>query len=722
MSNASLHDPAYQRVVDLYDRGDIADMCAAARTVVGERPDHPRAWHLLGLGCLMLGQADEALVALRRAAEVQPGNPEVWDHLGAACNFMGRLPEALDASGRSIALDGLRAESWVNHGKNLRDSRQFLLAIEAYQRALALNPTLVEAYNNLGVALLDAERYDEAACALREAIARRPDYAWAHNNLSIALRELGQADAALAACRRSIELDPTNSQAWNNLGNVEHQRGNETAALAAYEQARSLAPDDPDVLNNIGSSLAVLHRGDEAAAAFRAVLARQPDNARAWNNLGNALPDVDDRIAAFRKAIALAPHFAQARSNLLFNLHYLPAVDDQEMLAQARAFGEAIRDKVTPRSAWDNDRNLDRPLRVGFVSADLCQHPVAYFLESVVAALDGRRFVLHAYYNERKEDDWTRRFRTLIPNWRNIYALPDATVCAQIVADRIDLLIDLSGHTAGNRLGVFAAHPAPVQLSWLGYFGTTGVPGIEHILVDHAGVPPGDERKFTERVWRLPETRLCFTAPPAIPVAPLPMRARGAVTFGCFNNHNKIHTGVIALWAQVLRALPGATLLIKNSRATDEAWRAQLRTRFATQGVAAEALRFAGPSAREDYLAAHGEVDITLDPFPYTGGTTTAESLWMGVPVLTLRGGSLIARQGAGLLLAAGLPDWIAESEAEYVQKATAFAGDPATLARLRAGLRERLQASTLMDAPRLARQLENAWRSMWIQYCARSA
>lgn len=722
MSPATPEIPDYQEVIDLYDAGRFADMCVAARRVVGAHPDHPRAWHLLGLGCLLLGEPGEALAALRRASEVQPDNPEVWDHLGAACNFLGRFPEALAASTRCVALDAQRAESWINHGKNLRDSGQLAEAIAAYQRAIALNGRLVEGHNNLGVALLDGERFADAAMAFRAAIAVRPDYAWAHNNLGIALRELGQPEAALAACQRALELDPDNSQAWNNLGNIEHQRGQEPAALAAYEKARELAPDDADVLNNIGSSLAVLHRTDDAVAAFRGVLAQQPDNARAWNNLGNALPDVADKVAAFRRAIALAPDLAQARSNLLFSLHYLPEVDDADLLAQARAFGSAVGRRVVPCTDWANDRQLDRPLRIGFVSADLCQHPVAYFFESVLGALDCARIVPFAYYNERKEDAWTARFRAQIPNWRNIYAQPDVTVRDQIRADRIDILVDLSGHTAGNRLGVFAMRPAPVQVSWLGYFGTTGVPGIDYLLADHPGAPAEYDDKFTERLWRLPETRLCFTAPPELPVAAPPSQRSGQITFGCFNNHNKIHDGVIAVWARILAAVPGAALLLKNGRATDAGYRDRLLARFAEHGITAGAVRFAGLSDRETYLAGYGEIDITLDPFPYTGGTTTAESLWMGVPVLTLRGRTLIGRQGAGLLQAAGLNEWIADSEADYVALARGFAGDPAGLARLRRGLRQRLQGSTLMDAARLARQLENAWRGMWIQYCARAS
>lgn len=720
MQESAPQDPGYQLVVEHYNAGRYGDMCNAAKELLRRIPDHPKGWHMLGLGSLLCGENDEALAALRRASELQPENSEVWDHLGAACNFLGRLEDALIASERGLSLTPTRAESWINHGKNLKDLGRDSEAIAAYETAIKINPGLIEAHNNLGVALLDGRRFEHAAEAFRAAIRANPDHPWGHNNLGIALRELGQPEAARAACLRALEIDPDFAKAWNNLGNIEHQRGQEEAAIGAYQKALALVPDDPEVQNNLGSSLAVLHRSDEAVAAFRSALAGQPNNPTIWNNLGNALPDVADKVEAFRRALQITPDFPQARSNLLFSLHYLPRIAEAEILNEARAYGRLVERNASPFSAWENDRSLDRPLRIGIVSADLCQHPVAYFLESVLAALDKTRFTLFAYYNERKEDAWTQRFRTLLPQWRNVFGLPDTEVIKQIRTDRIDILIDLSGHTAGNRLPVFAAHPAPVQISWLGYFGTTGLTAMDYLLADHVGVPVGEEDRFTETIWRLPETRLCFTPPNEIEIKSYPLRNDPRVTFGCFNNHNKIHAEVITTWSRLLAATPHSGLLIKNSRCKDVAYHRHLRQCFAEHGIAADRIAFAPPSDRDSYLAAYNDVDITLDPYPYTGGTTTAESLWMGVPVLTLAGDSLIARQGAGLLLAAGLPDWIAKSEDEYVEKGRHYANQRSALNQLRTGLRAQLKTSALMDATRFAQQLGDAWRGMWIQHIAR--
>jgi predicted O-linked N-acetylglucosamine transferase (SPINDLY family) len=359
---------------------------------------------------------------------------------------------------------------------------------------------------------------------------------------------------------------------------------------------------------------------------------------------------------------------------------------------------------------------------VGLVSPDFRSHPVGHFLESVLAALSqkhGDQLELHAYFCDKREDEVTQRLKPLFAHWHAAAAWSPARLAEQVHGDAIDILIDLAGYTENHRLLTFAAKPAPVQASWLGYFATTGLRQIDHLIGDGLTLLPGEEASYTEHVWRLPHTRLCFTPPRAeVDVKPLPALANGHITFGCFNTLNKVNDVVVETWSRILRALPGSRLVIKNREVEQAANAAALTARFARHGVDASQLQFQHSSAREAYLDSYNGIDIALDPFPYTGGTTTAESLWMGVPVLTLAGQTMLSRQGLGLLTNAGLPDWVAHNAEEYVAKAVAFASDRDALARLRQGLRAQVLASPVFDADRFADDLHQALRGMWQRWC----
>jgi predicted O-linked N-acetylglucosamine transferase (SPINDLY family) len=374
-----------------------------------------------------------------------------------------------------------------------------------------------------------------------------------------------------------------------------------------------------------------------------------------------------------------------------------------------------VSGKVGARfSSWSAPIAAER-LRVGLVSGDLLNHPVGYFVESLLCALDPSRIELFAYPTQPLADALTARIQPRFAAWRPLYGRSDAAAAKLIHDDGLHVLIDLSGHTAHNRLPVFAWKPAPVQVSWLGYFATTGLAEIDYLLADAVSVPPEHHDHFTEKIWYLPDTRLCFT-PPAIdvPVTPLPAQANGYVTLGSFQNLAKLGEAVLDRWGRILAALPNARLRVQNKQLADPGVRAQLIERLRRAGIEPERVALHGPMPRRDYLAAHAEVDFIVDTFPFPGGTTTCEALWMGVPTLTLAGDRLIARQGASLLAAAGLNDWIAHSEAEYVEQALAFARDVPALAALRSSLRAQALRSPLFDATGFARNFECALRKMW--------
>jgi len=509
------------------------------------------------------------------------------------------------------------------------------------------------------------------------------------------------------------------------LGVALQEQGKLEEAAASHRRALAFDPDFVEAHNNLGNVLQALRHFDLAAASFRRALELNPDLAEAHSNLGlvqNDLGQLDSAIESYRRALEIKPDFTDARSNLLFTLNYTNNLAPASYLEQAREYGRIVAAKVTARfSAWPCSPSPER-LRVGLVSGDLRIHAAGHFLEGLLANIDPARIELIAYPTNRKEDELTARIKPYFASWKPLVGKKDADAARLIHDDGVHVLLDLSGHTAHNRLPVFAWKPAPVQASWLGYFATTGLAEMDHLLADEVGVPKARQNQFTESVWYLPDTRLCFNAPRSgSPVAPLPVLSNGMITFGCFQNIAKVGDEVLAVWGDILAALPNARLRMQCPQLGEPAQIKQLMRRLQHHAIDPERVRLQGAVSREDYLAAHAEVDMILDTFPYPGGTTTCEALWMGVPTLTLAGDSLLARQGASLLGAAGLDEWVTSSKAEYVAKAIGLAGDQPKLAALRAGLRQQVLASPIFDAPRFARNFEDALWGMWESYLARS-
>ncbi|HEX7643506.1 MAG TPA: tetratricopeptide repeat protein [Burkholderiaceae bacterium] len=594
-------------------------------------------------------------------------------------------------------------------------------ALAAFTKASALAPHDPEGHNNLGTALIAKGESEQALAAYLRAATLAPRYVEARANIVRLLAQMGRTDEALPHARIWAELQPTAPAAHLELGNLLRASGDAEAAIAEYQLALDLGDQR---LGNLNLGAAHLDAGNysKALAYSEKAVELAPEMAESHFNYGNALSGfgrVADAIASFARAIATKPDDAFLYHNLLFNSNYLPYPDAQQ-LAEAKRYGALAAKRARPYSEWQVTPDPHRTLRIGMVSSDFRGHPVGYFLRGVLRALANQPGLeFHGYANQRDDDAVTQDIRSCCRGWREVRQLSDPELAAAIHGDAIDILLDLNGHTKGLRLDMFAWKPAPVQASWLGYFATTGLDAMDYLIADRLTLPPEEDGAYVERIWRLPDTRLCFSVPDSdIAVGPLPAAGNGYTTFGCFNNLSKIHDGVVALWARVLNAVPDARLLLKNKQFADPNAVRYLAERFASHGIAAGRLILEGPSTREDYLAAHNRIDIALDPFPYTGGTTTAEALWMGVPVLTLAGERFLARQSEGLLKNAGLADWVARDAEEYVAKAAHFSRDPG-LAALRQSLRARVLASPVFDAPRFAHQFAQALRGMWNGWCA---
>jgi protein O-GlcNAc transferase len=625
----------------------------------------------------------------------------------APVNTPPRPPAADDAALLRALDDALRAARFAD-------------ALALADGLRARHPEVAVVHLGAGLAALGLGRNEAAAEAFERTAALDPACTEAHRQLGVLRLAQGRLPEAEAALRRALEIDPAQPQVLNNLGIVLKNQHRTAEALECYARALALEPDDADLLGNQGVALMRLARYAPAEASLRAAAARAPARAAIWSNLGLAVMEqgrMEEAEALFRQALLLEPQRTDARSNLLFALNFTARHAPQAALAEARLYGEVVARTAKPYTAWNCDPQPAR-LRVGLVSGDLREHPVGFFLESLVAPLAAQGLELFAYPTHPRLDALGSRLKAGMAAWTPLLGLDDAAAAARIHADGVHVLLDLSGHTAHNRVPVFAWKPAPVQAAWLGYFATTGVAAIDALIADPVGVPPAQAWHFSERVVRLPHTRLCFTPPAgAPPVAALPAARRGHVTFGCFQNIAKIGPAVLAAWAGVLARVPGARLRLQNKALGDAAVAARLRASLAAAGIDTTRVDLHGAVPRAAYLAAHAEVDLLLDTFPFPGGTTTCEALWMGVPTVTLAGDRLLARQGAGLLHAAGLGDWVAGDLDGYVERAVAFAGDLDRLAAVRAGLRERVAGSPLFDATRFAAAMAAALRSLWRQY-----
>lgn len=591
--------------------------------------------------------------------------------------------------------------------------------ISSERRALAAQ------YNQSGKAFCDRGEMREGVACFEHAIQLDDAFPDAYNNLGNALSVLGRMPEAIAFYERALTLRPDNATVHNNLANTLVRIGQAQEAMAHYRRALRHRPESAHIHNNLGNVLATLGKAREAIIHYQKAVALRPDNAEAHGNLANALAAcgrADEACERFERALALAPNDAATYSNLLLVLNANARFDAAAVYVAHRRYAERFEDPLKP--SWPrhaNDRSPERPLRIGYVSADLRRHSVAWFIEPVLAHHDREQFEIYAYHGHEIEDEVSDRLRAHVTRWRRLVGLADADVARGIQEDGIDVLVDLSGHTAMNRLPVFARKPAPVQVTWLGYPNTTGLTSMDYRITDRFADPDGMTEPFhTETLWRLPQSFSCYRPPaPAPAVGAAPRAETGVVTFGSFNNRSKIGPEVVALWARVLRGVPGSRLLLKGKGYDDESVRQALVDGFRAHGVGGERLQLAGGNdSHLEHLRHYHRIDIALDPFPYNGTTTTCDALWMGVPVITLAGATHVARVGVSLLSHLGLTDWIAGSPQDYVEIAARRAVDAQGLGELRRQLRARMASSPLTDAGAFTRHLESAYRSLWRRWC----
>ena len=669
-----------------------------------------------------------AAPALRQEAEVlarpRHDDSDALAHctLGNNLTSLERFGDAVESYRHAVRIKPDYVAAHFNMGNAQQALGQLGDAAISFRQALRHKPDFADAHLNLGNALKALGRADEAVGCYRNALALKPDFAMAWSNLGATLNDLGKAGDAMACCLQALELDPNYAEAYFNLANAQRDLGRPDDAAKSYRLAIGIRPQFPDAWMNLGNALAALGQLGEAVDCLRRALQFDPGYARAHMNLGNALKDMgclDEALASYRRALDIDPDYAEAYSNLLFCRSHIEVPDPSELFLEHREFGQRYEEASSLlRSTHVNLRDPERRLRVGFVSADLRNHAVASFFEPVLELLcHSPQLSLHAYSNHPVEDDVTLRMKGHFAHWTSVARWSDEALAQKIRDDGIDILVDLSGHTGKNRLRVFARKPAPIQASWLGYPGTTGLKAVDYYLADHFLLPDESfQVLFTERIVYLPATAPFLPSSAAPDVGDLPALRNGFITFGSFNRMSKLSPSVVALWSELLRELPQSRMILVGipSDAVERVagW-------FADNRVARQRLELHPRCEMSQYLLAHQAVDLCLDTFPYHGATTTSHALWMGVPTLTLTGRTVQSRVGSAILTALGLEPFVSSSHQDFVSKGVRIASDVPSLARLRSGLRARFKACPVTQPALISSALERALRLMWRRWCA---
>ena len=688
------------------------------------QPALAAAHYNLGVTRQHLGQLDAAEACYRRAVALEPQLYQAYNNLGIVLKEQDRIDEAIAAYQAALALQPQFAEALNNLGGAWLQTRDFPAAIDVLQNAVTVRPGYAEGYFNLGLAYKNSYRLDEALVCFQNAVHLNADYAEPYAMLALTHADLQQHDQALAWCEKTLAMWPDSPAANFNLGVAYTNMRQLPEAIACFEKALALKPDFADAYNNLGVAYKEQARYDEAVRCFEQAIALRPTFAEAYNNLGSAFKDQGKPDASrqqYENAIALAPDYAAAHNNLLLSMQYAAGITQQELYEMHLRFGAQFEPPLlAQRLPHAPGRERAKRLKIGYVSPDFRRHAVAFFIEPILAHHDKEQVEIFCYYSHTIVDEFTTRLQADADHWIACHGMPDRQLAERIHADGIDILVDLAGHSAGNRLLAFAHKPAPVQASYIGYPSTTGLRSIDYRITDGFAEPPGQsEHVNVEQLWRLPEVFCCYAADPKSPpvIDHPPCDDNGHITFGCFNNYAKVSDPAISLWAQIMANVPGAKLMLEILGLDNPGMREGVEQRFARLGIDPARLVLIANDRRNQFVL-YNRIDIALDPFPCNGGTTSFDTLWMGVPFVTLAGTNFISRLGVTILHNGGLDELIAADEQEYIQVATALALDRKRLGQLRDGLRERTRASPLMDIVRFTRHLEQAYRGMWERWC----
>lgn len=681
--------PLLGHALELHKKGLLSEARAAYRQLLQIAPNQFIALHMFGVLESDAKNYQQAEILLSRAVAVDPRSAEAHMSLGVALNGLKRHDEARESYRKALALRPSYALALSNLGNASAALDLHQEAIESYDRALAIDGNLAEAHNGRGSALCRLRNHDEALTSLNRALSIRPDYAAALANRAVALQELQRFDEAMADCNRAIALAPDDVNGWLWRANVLLQTQQMAQAMADCERALAIAPDSAQAHLVLGLCLAGLGRVDEA-------------------------------LVSFDRALDIQPDLQSAISSKIFTLDFVADASVEQHQQARQVWWERVGAKIASEAAapHDNSRDPDRRLVLGYVSSDFNAHSAAFIFKPVLQHHDRALFEIVCYSCSSKMDTTTSEFQGIADRWRDASQWADDRLAAQIRTDRVDILIDLSGHTRGNRLGVFARKPAPIQVHGWGHGTGTGLPAIDYLFSDPVAIPGTVRHLFAETVVDLP----CFVTLAPLPAglarAEAPALSNGFVTFGVFNRISKISDEAAEVWSRILERVPDSRLLIKDVALDDQLVRDKLLARFAACRLPAERVDLLGATLRSEHLTSFNRVDIALDPFPQNGGVSTLEALQMGVPVVAKLGNSLPSRAAGAILTALGMPDWVADSDEAYVEIAAGRAARIDDLDQLRRELPGQINAAAAGNPVSYARAVDDAYRAMWKRYC----
>lgn len=702
----------------------------------------------LGNARLANGDVFGAARAYREVIALDASNADAHYNLANVLQRMSLPQEALVEYDAAISLRPYVPAFHFNQANLLFNLDDLEGAVAAFERVRQLDPNFPSLQTNLGAAYARLERWDDALVALEQAVRQNGFDVHALHNYGAVLNRFDRHEDAVEILGRALDLQPTSGDTRRQLiralihvdliraydlakegcetpeveaedyylyGSIQLSHGLHKQAVTTLEHALSLDADMVYGSHHLGAAYTDEGRLDDAIAFYEASIARFPKNGLNRTNLGLALKDagrLEEGLERMREGLRLAEDSA-AHSNYIFSLCYSDQVTSLDILRDSRAWSELYTPVDPPRPAMRSREG--RKLRIGYVSADFHRHPAGYLYEAMFPLHDRSRFDITVYANQLLGDDVTQRICESADRWYMTRNMSDARFVEQVQTDEIDVLIDLLGHTNHNRLTAFGMRPAPVQATWLGYFNTTGMPQMDFIVSDETTLPSGEEAFYTERPARMPGCMYVFQPPKlGIPTGAPAVHRNGHITFGCFNNTAKITRDVVALWSEVLRAIPDAQLVLNRWPFRSGVVRDRYLAMFAEEGISSERIELRATNGRDDYFAGYYEVDIMLDTFPFGGGTTTSEALWMGVPVVSLPADRLVGHMTETILRAVDLPELLVSSRVGYVELAQRLANDPAQLMEYRTHLRAQVENSRLCDLPRFTAEFEDLFEWMF--------
>ncbi|XP_031282560.1 probable UDP-N-acetylglucosamine--peptide N-acetylglucosaminyltransferase SPINDLY isoform X1 [Pistacia vera] len=688
----------------------------------------------LGTSLKLAGNTQEGIQKYYEALRIDPHYAPAYYNLGVVYSEMMQYDTALSCYEKAALERPLYAEAYCNMGVIYKNRGDLESAIACYERCLAVSPNFEIAKNNMAIALTDLGTkvklegdINQGVAYYKKALYYNWHYADAMYNLGVAYGEMLKFDMAIVFYELAFHFNPHCAEACNNLGVIYKDRDNLDKAVECYQMALSIKPNFSQSLNNLGVVYTVQGKMDAAASMIEKAIVANPTYAEAYNNLGVLYRDAGNislAIEAYEQCLKIDPDSRNAGQNRLLAMNYINEGHDDKLFEAHRDWGRRFMRLFPQYTSWDNSKDPKRPLVIGYVSPDYFTHSVSYFIEAPLVYHDYENYKVVVFSAVVKADAKTVRFREKVLKkggiWRDIYGIDEKKVASMVREDKVDILVELTGHTANNKLGMMACRPAPVQVTWIGYPNTTGLPAIDYRITDSLADPPGTKQKHVEELVRLPDCFLCYApSPEAGPVSPTPALSNGFVTFGSFNNLAKITPKVLQVWARILCAVPNSRLVVKCKPFCCDSVRQRFLSTLEQLGL--ESLRvdlLPLILLNHDHMQAYSLMDISLDTFPYAGTTTTCESLFMGVPCITMAGSVHAHNVGVSLLSKVGLPHLIAKNEDEYVQLALKLASDITALSNLRMSLRELMSKSPVCDGQNYTLGLESTFRNMWHRYC----